>query len=219
MYRENGTEAIACARSKELDGICAVSVNGGILENEQEYDMKALRSALLSAALFACGATAFAGAKVTVGVGHMCCGKCKEVAAEGLSKVADNVTIELDNITLTPKGDDLLPTLSALRKSGFPAKTLIVKGPVTLGVAHLCCGSCRTGLGKALASAKLDAIDTDSIKIGEDSVTLKAKDGMTLDLIPLIAGMEKGGFSASKITLGSATAKRTGTPVRRVATR
>ena len=169
--------------------------------------MTALRTAIVSTAILACCIAARAGSKVTVAVGHMCCGGCKSAATQGLSKVADSVTIENDNITLTPKGEDLLPSLDALRKSGFPAKTLEVSGPVTLGVAHLCCGKCRSGLSKAITDAKLSAVDTDSIKIAEDSVTVKAKVGMKLDLVALIAGMEKGGFSPSKVMVGSTTAK------------
>src|SRR5438067_786192 len=134
--------------------------------------MKAMKTAILSAALMACAAGAFAASAVTAGVGHMCCGKCKAVATAGLAKVADGVSIDQDNITLTPKGDDLLPSLEALRKSGFPAKTLLVSGPVTLGVAHLCCGGCRAGLAKALKEANVAALDPDSIKIADDSVTL-----------------------------------------------
>ncbi len=181
--------------------------------------MKVLTTGIACAALLASMTATFAAGKVTVGVGHMCCGKCKAAATEGLAKVADSVTIEEDNITLTPKADDLLPTLEALRKCGFPAKTIVVSGPMTLGVAHLCCGGCRTGLSKALTSANLDALDTDSIKIGVDSVTLQAKSGMKLDLIPLIAGMEKGGFSPSKITITSAAAKQSVHRARRVASR
>jgi hypothetical protein len=181
--------------------------------------LKTLKTVVLSAALLVCVTAAFAASKVTTGVGHMCCGKCKAAATQGLAKVADDISIDGDNITLTPKGDDLLPALEALRKTGFPAKTLVVNGPVTLGVAHLCCGSCRTGLSKALTSANLDALDTGSIKIGEDSVTLTAKPGMKLDLIPLIAGMEKGGFSPSKVTVASASAKKPLNSARRLAAR
>jgi hypothetical protein len=181
--------------------------------------MNVLRNALVSVAILACCATANASSKVTVAVGHMCCGGCKAAATQGLAKVADGVVIENDNITLTPKGEDLLPSLDALRKSGFPAKSLEVSGPVTLGVAHLCCGRCQSGLAKALADAKVASLDPDSIKIGEDSVTLKAKPGMKLDLVPLIAGMEKGGFSPSKIVVGASTAKNGASHAARVAHR
>ena len=181
--------------------------------------MNGIKTAAFSAALLLCVTGAFAASKVTAGVGHMCCGRCKAVATAGLAKVADDVSIEGNNVTLTPKGDDLLPAIEALRKSGFPAKTLLVSGPVTLGVAHLCCSGCQTGLAKVLADAKLAALDPDSIKIGDGSVTLSAKPGMKLDLIPLIAGMEKGGFSPSKITVGSASATKTGGPIRRFASR
>jgi hypothetical protein len=186
---------------------------------KKECILKTLKTVVLSASLLVCVTAAFAASKVTTGVGHMCCGKCKAAATQGLAKVADDITIDGDNITLTPKGDDLLPALEALRKSGFPAKTLVVNGPVTLGVAHLCCGTCRAGLSKALTSAKLETLDTDSIKIGEDSVTLNAKAGMKLDLIPLIAGMEKGGFYPSKITVGSASASKSGSAAKRYARR
>lgn len=181
--------------------------------------MNPVKSTVLSVALLLSVTGAYAASKVTVAVGHMCCGKCRSAATEGLVKVADGISIEGDNVTLTPKGDDLLPSLEAMRKSGFPAKSLEVSGPVTLGISHLCCGGCRTGLTKALTTAKLEALDPDSIKMGTESVTLSPKAGMKLDLIPLIAGMEKGGFSPSKITLGTAAARRTGASVRRVAAR
>jgi hypothetical protein len=181
--------------------------------------MKALKTAMLTIGLLSLAGASFAAPKITAGVGHMCCGSCRAAAKAGLAKLADDVTIDADNITLSPKGDDLLPTIEALRKTGFPAKTLVVSGPVTIGVAHLCCGGCRTGLGGALTAAKLDALDAGSIKIGEDGVTLKPKEGMKLDLIPLLAAMEKGGFSASRINVASATAKRSPAPARRIATR
>ena len=170
--------------------------------------MKTLNSALLSAALLIVASGAFAAARVTVGVGHMCCGRCKSAATEGLSKVADNISIDGTNITMTLKEDNLVPALDALRKAGFPASKLEVSGPVTMSIAHLCCGGCKVGLTKSLAGPKVEGLDPDSIKVGEDSLTVQAKAGMKLDMVPLLAAIEKGGFSPSKITLTQASAQK-----------
>ncbi|HLJ54496.1 MAG TPA: hypothetical protein VKT77_05605, partial [Chthonomonadaceae bacterium] len=120
----------------------------------------------------------------------------------------------------SPKGDDLLPTIEALRKSGFPARTIPVSGPVTMGIAHLCCGTCRTGLTKAFAAAKLESVDVDSIKVSDDTVTLNPKPGMKIDLVPMLAAMEQGGFYPNRIMATAASsAHRGGSPARRVAAR
>ena len=181
--------------------------------------MKTFLETCLPAALLLCIGQAFAATTVTVGVGHMCCGNCKTSATQSLTKVAENVKIEGDTITLTPKGEDLLPVLEALRKGGFPAKTLSVTGSVTVGVSHLCCANCRSGLGEALAAGKLSALDPSATKISGATVVIKAKAGKTLDLMGVIAAMEAGGFSASKVTLGTATARKASSSTRRVATR
>jgi len=171
------------------------------------------RNSLLATGLFsvltltACVTGAWAETKITVGVGHMCCAGCQTGAKAALAKVASNVSIDGTDVTITLKEADLVPALEALRKGGFPANHIDAgSGPVTIGVAHLCCGKCNNGLQKALTEAKLEALDTDSMKIGDGNLVIKAKDGMKLDLIPVLAAMEKGGFSASKITLGTTAA-------------
>ena len=172
--------------------------------------MKSLKMTVLSAiALLLCAAMAQAETKVTVGVGHMCCDSCKLSATTALSKVAGNVGIEGTTLTITLKENNLVPVLDALRKGGFPANRIEAgSAPVTINVGHLCCPGCKMGLTKALAGSKIEELDTDAIKIGEDSVTVKAKDGKKLDLAPVLAAMEKGGFSAVKISLGAAAASR-----------
>ena len=40
------------------------------------------------------GTAALADTKLSVGVGHMCCGNCKTGATAGLSKVAGDITID-----------------------------------------------------------------------------------------------------------------------------
>ncbi len=171
------------------------------------------RNSLLAAGLFtAMALTASlsgvrAETKVTVGVGHMCCASCQTGAKAALAKVASDVSIDGHDVTMTLKDNDLLPALTALRKGGFPANHLNVgSSTVTIAVAHLCCGKCNAGLQTALTEAKLDTLDTDAMKIGDGNLVVKAKDGMKLDLVAVLDAMEKGGFSASKITMGTATA-------------
>lgn len=162
---------------------------------------------------------AFAETKATIGVGHMCCGGCKTSATKALEKVSSAVAIDGKNVTVTLKENetDLVPVLDSLRKGGFPANKLDVGShPVTLGVAHLCCGNCKSGLDAALKTSKVEDLNMDAIKIGTDSVTIQAKAGKSLDLIPVLTAMEKGGFSAKSITVGASSAALK-TPARKVA--
>lgn len=166
-------------------------------------------AALALAFLTLCGKGMCAETKVTFGVGHMCCGKCKAAATTALAKVSNAVAIENKDVTVTLKENesDLVPVLDALRKGGFPACKLNVGSQVvTIGVGHLCCGGCKSALESALKDSKVEELNTDAIKIGEDSVMLKASDGKSLDLIPVLAATEKGGFSARSITLGAQSA-------------
>lgn len=166
-------------------------------------------SAFALAALALCGTAAQAETKVTVGVGHMCCGNCKMAATAALAKVSSAVAIDGKNVTVTLKGDEtnLVPVLDALRKGGFPANKIDAGGKaVTLGVAHLCCANCKNGLESALKASKVEELDMDAIKVGDDSVTIKAKEGKSLDLIPVLTAMEKGGFSAKSIMLSEKSA-------------
>ncbi len=169
--------------------------------------MKAVLSATAAASLLLVGMTAQAETKFTVGVGHMCCAGCEMATKAALEKLAGNVAIDGKMVTVTLKENDtdILPSLEALRKAGFPPTRIDAgSGPVTLGVAHLCCGGCNASLKDALTSAKIDELDTDSLKIADGSLIVKAKEGKTLDLAPVLAAMEKGGFEPSKITLGAA---------------
>src|SRR5262249_29629826 len=148
--------------------------------------MKRTFTLLSATALLLCGVGAIAQSKVTVGVGHMCCGACKAAATAGLAKVASDVSVDGKNITMTLKDGNLAPALDALRKSGFPANQVMVGGkPATLTVGHLCCGGCKSGLTAALKNAKIEELDTDAIKVGEDNVMVQAKAGKSLDLIPV----------------------------------
>ena len=151
---------------------------------------------------------ALAETKITVGVGHMCCGKCVAAAKEALKDVASEVAIEGKNVTITLKEDgSTVRALGALRRGGFPAKTLDAGADVvTLGVRHLCCGNCKAGLKEALTESKIEALDLASITMTDDSVSFKAKAGASLNLIKVMAAMEEGGFSAGKVTMAKAAA-------------
>jgi hypothetical protein len=103
--------------------------------------------------------------------------------------------------------------LVALMKGGFPATSLNVgSDPVTIGVAHLCCGGCKAALTKTLAESKIDELDTAAVKVGDDSVTVKAAAGKSLDLMPVLAAMAKGGFSPKSIAIGATAASKHNAP-------
>src|SRR5579884_3919090 len=162
-----------------------------------------------AASLLLCSGGVRAETKVTVGVGHMCCAGCQAAAKTALAEVASDVAIDGTNVTVTLKDNatDIVPVLDALRKGGFPATKIEAgSGPVTIGVAHLCCGGCSAALDKALRSSKIEALNLDSIKVADGALTLKAKEGQSLDLVPVLASMEKAGFSPKSITMGAATA-------------
>ncbi|HEV2471482.1 MAG TPA: hypothetical protein VGS41_02385 [Chthonomonadales bacterium] len=153
---------------------------------------------------------------ITVGVGHMCCGGCRAAAKAALQSVAKSVQIDgkTVTVTLTSQDGNIVPALEALRKGGFPpTKVDAGAGPVTFGIAQLCCGTCKADLKAALTQTQIPQLDASAIQIGDNSVTLKAKAGSTLDIVPVMAAMEKGGFYASSISIGAAAASAKRHPV------
>jgi hypothetical protein len=182
-----------------------------------------LMTSAISGALALICMTAVAETKVTVGVGHMCCGSCKTAATAAVAKVATDVSIETTNVKMTVKGDDLMPAMDALRKGGFPVTKIDMDGATsaTVKVAHVCCGKCVQGLQTALTGAKLEDLDTDGMKVaqadgGTGTVTFKAKAGKTMNLMTVLAAMEKGGFTPTAISLSGGVAQ-TKKPASRVA--
>jgi len=157
--------------------------------------------------LAVCAIGARADYKVTVGVGHMCCGSCKKDAADSLKTLASDVNIDGKTITMTVKDNDVAPALKALRAAGFPPLHVDAgAAPVTIAVGHMCCAHCVTDLKQALLDAKIEALNTDDMTLGMGKLVVKAKEGKSLDLIAVTNAMEAGGFSATKIALGSAVA-------------
>ena len=74
----------------------------------------------------------------------------------------------------------------------------------------------KASLDGALKASKIEELNTDAIKVGEDNVIIKAKDGKSLDLMPVLLAMGKSGFSAKSITVGAQSASLK-SPVRKVA--
>lgn len=168
--------------------------------------------------LVACAVGARADYKVTVGVGHMCCGSCKKDATDALTKVASDVNIDGKTITMTVKANDIVPALTAMRNAGFPPLHVDAGGaPVTIAVGHMCCNHCITDLKQALIDAKIEALNTDGMTLGMGKLVVKAKDGATLDVIKVLNAMEAGGFSATKITMGNAVAVQSPAHIHRLA--
>ncbi len=171
---------------------------------------------LAGAAMLLLATTAFAAETVKVTVGHLCCGSCKAAATTGLKTVpwADSVTIEGTVATVVAKGDqkvDVVSLRDALAKAGFPAKEIMVSGPVTLTVAHMCCAGCANDLKAKMAESRSKILDKDNVKIDQaaKTITIQPMAGQSMNIIPLLHQMENAGFSASKCTITTASATKT----------
>jgi copper chaperone CopZ len=155
--------------------------------------------------------TALAADSVKVTVGHMCCGSCKAAATAGIKTVpfADSVTIDGTVATVTAKPDqkvDLIALRDAMSKSGFPAKEIMVSGPVTLSVAHMCCAGCANDLKAAMAQVRSNVLDKDKVMVDQAAKTLTIQPiaGMSMNIIPVLRQMESAGYGASKATMATA---------------
>src|SRR6185369_14220561 len=110
-------------------------------------------------------------------VGHMCCGSCKTAATAGLKTVpwADSVTIDGTVATVVAKADqkvDVIALRDALAKAGFPAKEIMVSGPVTLTVAHMCCAGCANELKAGMAQVRSAILDKDRVTVDQAAKTV-----------------------------------------------
>ena len=163
-------------------------------------------------AAFLLGTTsAFAAESIKAKVGHMCCGACKNAASKSVQAVTwvDNVAIDNDVVTITAKADqkvDLVAVVDALRKSGFPAKEIMVSGPVTMTAAHLCCPGCVNDAKTKISEVRSDVLDKDKVVIDATAktITVQPKAGMSMNIVAIINQMERAGFSASKATVAAA---------------
>jgi copper chaperone CopZ len=180
-------------------------------------------SILTGAAMLLLATSAFAAETVKVTVGHMCCGSCKAAATAGLKTVpwADSVTIDGTVATVVAKGDqkvDVVSLRDALAKAGFPAKEILVSGPVTMSVTHMCCAGCANDLKTGLAAIRGDRFDKEHITVDQaaKTVTVQPAAGMTMNLIQVLRQMENAGYSATKCTITTASTKKV---IRAVATR
>jgi len=166
---------------------------------------------LLTAAGLLLAVSAAKADSIKVKVGHMCCGACKAAATAGLKNVAwaDSTSIDMDTVTVNAKDGqkvEIVSLLEALVKCGFPATEIQANGPVTLKMAHLCCGSCVADLRKKVADVRSMTLDKDSIKIDQSSQTmvLQPMVGQTLNIVPLLSQIQRTGFSASTCTMSVA---------------
>jgi copper chaperone CopZ len=167
---------------------------------------------VISGALLLMAVPAFAADSVKVTVGHMCCGSCKTAATAGIKTLpfADTVTIDGAVATVTAKADqkvDVIALRDALSKAGFPAKEIMVSGPVTLTVAHMCCAGCANDLKAGMAQVRSARLDKDKVAVDQaaKTITVQPLAGMTMNLIPILHQMENAGYAASKGTIQSAS--------------
>src|SRR5437016_3000921 len=129
-----------------------------------------MRRLLFGAAMLFAASAALAADSVKVAVGHMCCGGCKAAATAGIKTVswADDVAIDGTTCTVTAKAGekcDVVSLRDALSKCGFPAKEIMVTGPVTVNVAHMCCGGCAADLKAKLGEVRSTVLDKDKIVV------------------------------------------------------
>lgn len=172
-----------------------------------------MKKFLTMAALLCVASSAFAAETIKATVGHMCCGNCKAAATAGVKKLdwVNEVAIDGTVMSVTAKDGqkvDLIALCDSLNKSGFPASEVLISGPVTFTVGHLCCAGCVNDLKAKIAEVRSDKLDKDSIKIDQatKTVVLQPKAGQTLNLIALMHQMERTGFSATKATMNGTAA-------------
>lgn len=166
---------------------------------------------LMGAAMLLVASSTFAADSVKVTVGHMCCGSCKAAATAGMKTLpfADTITIDGTVATVVAKADqkvDVIALRDALVKAGFPAKEIMVSGPVTLTLAHLCCAGCANELKAGMAQVRSALLDKDKVVVDQaaKTVTIQPMAGMSMNLVPLLRQMENAGYAACKGTISTA---------------
>ena len=141
---------------------------------------------------------------------HLCCGGCVSAATAAVETVKGltNVGGDANTKVIAFKAPDMAAAkagLEALAKAGFHGTATADKRPipfpaiaikkgttapsVTITGLHLCCGACKQGLQKALAT--VDAIQ--EIKIDQDALTCTVT-GTELDVNVVFDALYKGGY-------------------------
>jgi copper chaperone CopZ len=162
--------------------------------------------------------TAFAAESVKVLVGHLCCGGCKGAAAAGLKNVSwiDTTVAEgSDTLVVTAKGDQKIEVISlveALNKAGFPARGINTGGPVTMSIAHLCCGGCVNDLKTKIAAIRSNVLDKANVKVDAAAKTLILQPvaGKELNVASLLRQLQNQGFypTTAHISAPAKTARK-----------
>jgi len=163
---------------------------------------------LLIAAACLLMVSAFAAESVKVTVGHVCCDGCANALIGGAKKAAwvETVTVKETTATITAKAGqhiELVSLFDGMTKAGMPPKEVLISGPVTLTIGHMCCGGCANALQTALGAVDVANFDKASVKVNlaAKTATFKPAAGKSINLVPVLTQMEKGGFSATKIVL------------------
>lgn len=151
------------------------------------------------------GCAALAADSITVVVGHQCCGGCANALVAGAKQApwVDTVALKGTTAIITAKADhpvEFISLIDEMRKAGFPPNTIDVSAPVTLSIAHLCCGGCVNALKTALTGSKAANLDTANVKIdaATRTATIAPVAGKSVNLVQVLRDMEQGGFSATK---------------------
>ena len=169
---------------------------------------------LSTAALLFVAGSSFAAETVKVTVGHLCCGGCKSAATAGLKNISwiDSSAAEgSDTIVVNAKADqkiEIISLVEALNKAGFPARQINVSGPVTMNIAHLCCGGCVNDLKTKIAAIRSEVLDKQNVKIDATAktLTLQPVAGKMLNVASILRSLQNQGFYPSAVTI-TTTAK------------
>jgi copper chaperone CopZ len=161
--------------------------------------------ALLLAACLLMSLVAWSAETVTVVVGHQCCGGCANALIAGAKKTAwvDAVAINGTTAAITAKADqpvEFISLFDAMTKAGFPPNDVQVSAPVTLSIAHLCCGGCVNALKAALTGSIAANLDTKNVTIDATAhtATMQPIAGQRVNLAQVLRDMQRGGFAATK---------------------
>jgi copper chaperone CopZ len=151
--------------------------------------------------------------KVTLKGTHLCCGQCINVAKATLTKVEGVSDVKIDGkeqvVSFTAKDDKVASAaLKAMVAAGFygtatkddkdfPIETPEVKkgtvsDTVTIKDVHVCCGSCKSGVEKALKEKKVTV--TYEGKGVMKSVIIMGK---SLDAAEMIRLLQKAGYTGT----------------------
>jgi len=173
-----------------------------------------LMAAVVAAGLLSLSVTVARAGSVELSGVHVCCPQCETLAKKILAKVDGVSEAAADKgkktVSFTAKDEKTaVAGVKALADGGyFGAATLDGKelkvelatpkaggakaAEVTVKGVHVCCGQCKTALGKLFPDAKIEYGKGDDVKAFEIKIV-----GKDLDKATIVETLRKGGFNGT----------------------